>query len=327
MISLAKMHPELVSEWSDKNGDLTPKDISYGSNRKVWWNGKCGHSWIANIKNRSNGSGCPYCTGNRVLYGVNDLETGYPEIASEWSEKNLPLRPSDVTVRANKKVWWKCHVCGYEWQTRIADRTEGHGCPACAGAVVFAGYNDLSTLYPHLAAEWSEDNEGSPSRCSPKSRKKMRWICSKCGCSWEAVVYTRVNNPECPFCASRLRAEEKALEQSDKTETMISLIKTISEERGYSISMNDEKEIGVPLAMFLPDKRVAIEFSDTKQNRGSNRRWENAKNWLCKNAGIQMIRILAPGAKAYENCQCIIRPNNGQKEACDAVDAVMESIK
>ena len=78
MISLAKKHPELVSEWSDKNGDLTPEDISYGSNRKVWWNGKCGHSWIANIKNRSNGSGCPYCTGNRILYGVNDLETGYP---------------------------------------------------------------------------------------------------------------------------------------------------------------------------------------------------------------------------------------------------------
>ena len=32
--SLAEVHPELVSEWSEKNIPLTPDDITFGSNKK-----------------------------------------------------------------------------------------------------------------------------------------------------------------------------------------------------------------------------------------------------------------------------------------------------
>ena len=35
--SLAEVRPELVSEWSEKNIPLTPDDITFGSNKKVWW--------------------------------------------------------------------------------------------------------------------------------------------------------------------------------------------------------------------------------------------------------------------------------------------------
>ena len=53
--SLAEVHPELVSEWSEKNLTLTPDDITFGSNKKVWWRGACGHVWQASVKARSNG--------------------------------------------------------------------------------------------------------------------------------------------------------------------------------------------------------------------------------------------------------------------------------
>ena len=43
--SLAEVHPELVSEWSEKNLLLTPDGITFGSNKKVWWRGACGHEW------------------------------------------------------------------------------------------------------------------------------------------------------------------------------------------------------------------------------------------------------------------------------------------
>lgn len=43
--SLTEVHPELVSEWSEKNLPLTPDDITFGSNKKVWWRGACGHEW------------------------------------------------------------------------------------------------------------------------------------------------------------------------------------------------------------------------------------------------------------------------------------------
>ena len=72
--SLAKVHPELVSEWSEKNLTLTPGDITFGSNKKVWWRSACGHEWQASVKARSNGEKCPICSGARVIAG----ESHYP---------------------------------------------------------------------------------------------------------------------------------------------------------------------------------------------------------------------------------------------------------
>lgn len=36
--SLASVHPELIPEWSEKNLPLTPDKITFGSNKRVWWN-------------------------------------------------------------------------------------------------------------------------------------------------------------------------------------------------------------------------------------------------------------------------------------------------
>ena len=48
--SLAEVHPELITEWSEKNLPLTPDDITFGSNKKVWWKGVCGHEWQTSVK-------------------------------------------------------------------------------------------------------------------------------------------------------------------------------------------------------------------------------------------------------------------------------------
>jgi len=61
-------YPELVKEWHpDKNGDLTPKQFTYGSRKKVWWLCPKGHDYELRIKNRTNekrkGLPCPYCDG------------------------------------------------------------------------------------------------------------------------------------------------------------------------------------------------------------------------------------------------------------------------
>ncbi len=62
---LANVYPELAKEWHPtKNGDLTPKDVSFGTNKKVWW--KCpkgkDHEWQAKPSHRIRGTGCPFCT-------------------------------------------------------------------------------------------------------------------------------------------------------------------------------------------------------------------------------------------------------------------------
>ena len=45
--------PELIKEWNyGKNGDLKPKDVTFGSERKVWWICSKGHEWQAQVGNR-----------------------------------------------------------------------------------------------------------------------------------------------------------------------------------------------------------------------------------------------------------------------------------
>ena len=95
--SLAEVHPELVSEWSEKNLLLTPDDITFGSNKKVWWKGACGHEWQTSVKARSNGEKCPICSGARVIAGINDLATLEPLLAKQWSKKNK-IKPTEVSI-------------------------------------------------------------------------------------------------------------------------------------------------------------------------------------------------------------------------------------
>ena len=102
--SLADIHPELVSEWSESNLPLTPDTVTYGSNKEVWWKGACGHEWQASVKSRSSGENCPICSGKRVVEGINDLATLEPELALEWSEENISLKPSMVGTGSHKKV-------------------------------------------------------------------------------------------------------------------------------------------------------------------------------------------------------------------------------
>ena len=114
-----------------KNDGLTPSDVLPNSNKKVWWKCSHGHEWQAVICYRNKGIGCPYCAGQKVLKGYNDLQTINPVLATEWHyEKNNDLRPTDVTANSGQKVWWKCKK-GHEWQAVIQNRTNGRGCPYC----------------------------------------------------------------------------------------------------------------------------------------------------------------------------------------------------
>ncbi len=129
--SLAENNPVLAAEWHPtKNRDLTPYDVTEKRFANAWWLCKrCGYEWEASPNDRSNGRGCPCCSGRVPKVGVNDLKTLFPEIAKEWDyEKNGDLMPEQFLPRSGKKVWWRCSICGREWDTIIRNRTNGHGC-------------------------------------------------------------------------------------------------------------------------------------------------------------------------------------------------------
>ena len=108
--SLAAVHPELVAEWSEKNLPLTPDSITFGSNKKVWWKGACGHEWQTSVKARSNGEKCPICSGARVIAGINDLATLEPLLEKQWSKKNK-IKPTEVSIGSHAFTWYGYSQC------------------------------------------------------------------------------------------------------------------------------------------------------------------------------------------------------------------------
>ena len=79
-------HPKLAKEWHPtKNGDLKPEHFTYGSNERIWWvNEKCNHEWKTAIRNRSYGSGCPYCVNKTEQKLYDALISHYPQLKPQF---------------------------------------------------------------------------------------------------------------------------------------------------------------------------------------------------------------------------------------------------
>lgn len=133
---IATTHPAIAAQWHPtKNGDLTPRQVSQGSQKKVWWQCECGREWQATINDRTDGHGCPECYRRQfAIPGKTDLATINPVLAAEWHPtENDDLNPTEVTAGSHKKVWWLCPNCGYAWQAVISSRHYNQaGCPVCS---------------------------------------------------------------------------------------------------------------------------------------------------------------------------------------------------
>ncbi len=201
---LGTKHPNLAAEWDKAAGANAgdPDHVGPGSNRRINWVCDRGHRWMATINNRArNGSGCPYCAGNRAIPGETDLATVYPKLAAEWDrERNGDLTPDSIGARTTKRVWW-LGACGHGWRAAIANRVKGTGCPYCSGKRALPGVTDLATLRPDLAAQWHSCNELRPEQVRPNAAMKVVWRCED-GHEWEAAVYTRSGAGQgCPYCS------------------------------------------------------------------------------------------------------------------------------
>ena len=131
---LKTKYPQVAAEWDyKKNGSLLPQNITYGTNKIVWWVDELNHSWRASVNSRTKMKvGCPYCANVKLLTGFNDLETKRPDLAKEWNYSLNDNLPSEYIVGSKKQVFWKC-VYGHVWKASIDNRCLGTGCPICSG--------------------------------------------------------------------------------------------------------------------------------------------------------------------------------------------------
>ena len=195
---LATTHPELAAQLVDQT--LATK-LMAGSSRKVGWRCEQGHEWETTPALRTRAgtrraTGCPWCNGKPPLVaGVNDLETLHPQLCRELVQPELG---STVGAGSARKLKWKCPA-GHLYTASVYNRVAGTGCPICDGKAVLAGFNDLATTNPDVAALLVDQSLAT--RLAARSNRKVRWRCEQ-GHEWNAVVASR-RQSGCPFCAGR----------------------------------------------------------------------------------------------------------------------------
>ena len=213
---LLSLFPDLAKEWDSELNDITPDKVYYKESKKHYWICPLGHKYSATLNHRINGTGCPICANKTVLVGFNDLQSRYPDIACDWNnEKNGKKTPINTVFGSGEKVFWKCHICGYEWKTSVSNRTFSKtGCPKCSAKKggeknsknSVKNNNNLMVRFPNVALEWDYEKNypEKPENVAPKSNKKYHWICSKCGWEYSSSPNTRTSGSGCPACANKV---------------------------------------------------------------------------------------------------------------------------
>lgn len=216
---------ELLTQWDCRaNLPLTPQTIFHGSRKSVWWKCEKDHHWRASVNSRTSGkTNCPYCSGRIAWPGETDLASRFPALAKEWHPtKNGNLQPTQISPVSKRRVWWICPR-GHEYLSAVGRRTmRKSGCPYCDGKKVLAGFNDLATTYPQIAAQWHPNLNGAltPQMVTAGSHKKAWWICTE-GHVWKAFIYSRTGKHQrgCPVCAGVVNEKRKARYESMAPET------------------------------------------------------------------------------------------------------------
>ena len=331
---LKSQYPELAEEWSDKN-ELHPDMVTTGSSKKVWWKCHiCGYEWRAVIKNRVGGSGCPNCVNRILIKGKNDFATLHPDKALDWSEKNVTKKPNMFLEFSNYRAWWKCHVCGYEWQAPIANRSGGSECMCCSGMRLEAGINDLATTNPELSEEWSVQNgDLTPAMYKENSREMIWWTCRECGNEWRASIYSRSRGRICPYCSEKIRRENSVFRYRYRRDMMrfennirTAVIRFYMKKYGICVEYDTEELIGVSLDLYFPEEKGVLILSKDFHENLQGRRIEHAKNEMVRKKGLRLIRILEPGFRSFDDCACISCADDTLESFDQALEVAMESF-
>jgi len=214
---LAVACPKAAAMLSEKDKKLA-FEVTTGSNKKLTFVcPDCGQEFESRIFNVVRSvdkgfTGCSVCAGRKIIPGINDLASKYPEIAAMWSNKNKKSA-SEVAVKCNKKAIFVCPDCGEEFEAKIEHvvcsvSNRNTGCPVCRGLRVATGINDLASQCPEAAAMWSSKNKLSASEVTAKSGKKAFFVCPDCGQEFKAIIGDVVcavkdDNTGCLVCTGR----------------------------------------------------------------------------------------------------------------------------
>ncbi len=214
------------------------------------------------------------------------------ELMKDWDyRKNKDLNPASLSFNSNERVNWKCHVCGYEWNTTVANRAGSlkRGCRKCGRIIASkktslkkAEKNNIQDRYPHIAKEWHPTkNPGiDPKHISYGSEKKVWWLCPWCKAEWQARINHRtIRGDGCPSCSKS--------STSFPEQAIFYYVKKI-----FNDAINRDTSNGFELDIFIPSRKIGVEYDGTRWHNGKKSlKKDNQKDLLCKENGIILYRI------------------------------------
>lgn len=288
---LKSKHPAIADEWDYEKNDKRPEEYVHSSAKKVSWIcSTCKTKWVAEIRHRTErNTGCPECAKRirgklKHEYALkNNGHITDSLLLEEWDYEKNNNGPDKYTPYSNEKVFWICSKCGYKYESKISNRSNGRGCALCKNKVIVKGKNDLATTHPLLAKEWhpTKNNDLTPEHVTYGNGKKVWWVCPE-GHEYQATVLHRSYGTNCPICNS-------GRQTSFAEQAVYFYIKKLFND---AISRyTDIFSNGMELDVYIPSIKLAIEYDGEAWHKPDKAEREKEKYRICKQNGIKLLRL------------------------------------
>ncbi len=199
--SLKDLRPDIAEQWHPTlNGEARPEDQAVKSAKFFWWLCPQGHEWNAQVSTRYR-NGCPICSNQLIVEGVNSLADLHPEVLELWHpSRNGGMEPTAVSAGSGQKAWWLCRK-GHEYDREIVQQVKFRAsCPVCDNRRILPGFNDAWTRFPKLMQDWCwELNSDFDPRVNLPGSQKHWWRCGA-GHEQHMNAYNRFLAGGCTSC-------------------------------------------------------------------------------------------------------------------------------
>ena len=167
-------HPKSKFWKQSKNGDLTPRQLKLGSEKKFWFDcDKCPHSFETALDGVNGGTWCPYCSipckkfceddDCNMCYGNTFVSHHRYEFWDWASTKNEGLNPRQIAFCSGRKFWFICEK-GHSFDIGLNKVNSGRWCPHCVNKTETKLLEFLNKIYDvkrQAKFEWCKNQKNN----------------------------------------------------------------------------------------------------------------------------------------------------------------------
>lgn len=157
-------YPLIAEEWDYENNGKSPNEYSIGSRVKVSWKCLKGHSWVASIKSRINGSNCKEC--------LTIFKASQVKVKSLLKDRKCVICEKSVNRSRNAKA------CSKECSKSLRDKTVYSKMKTCVKCG--EGFQHLSTSRKYCERQHFNSCEVCEKLFPVKPESKARSCSAKC---------------------------------------------------------------------------------------------------------------------------------------------------